>query len=205
MDTISATSLLSPQPTSSSTAGQSIAALDSNDFLKLLITELTNQDPFEPTGNEELLRQISSIRDIELSTTQTESLQRLTSQQSIGSASSLMGQFVTGHSNPDGTIDRGMVVGIRFNESGSPTLVLSNGLEISMDRVNTIESPLHAGEALMNVNIIGVDRRDSANPQRVEGVVTSVKTNEQGEILLELDSGQDLRLTDVFGALASAA
>ncbi len=205
MDTISATSLLSPQPTSSKTAGQSIAALDSNDFLKLLITELTNQDPLEPTGNEELLRQISSIRDIELSTTQTESLQRLTSQQSIGSASSLMGQFVTGHSNPDGTVDRGMVVGIRFNESGSPTLVLSNGLEISMDRVNTIESPLHAGEALMNLNIIGVDRRDSANPQRVEGVVTSVKTNEQGEILLELDSGQDLRLTDVFGALASAA
>lgn len=205
MDTISATSLLSPQPTSSRTAGQSIAALDSNDFLKLLIAELTNQDPFEPTGNEELLRQISSIRDIELSTTQTESLRKLTSQQSIGSASSLMGQFVTGYSNPDGTIDRGMVVGIRFNESGSPTLVLSNGLEISMDRVNTIESPLHAGEALMNVNIVGVDRRDSANPQRVEGVVTSVKTNEQGEILLELDSGQDLRLTDVFGAVASAA
>lgn len=205
METISATSLLSSQPVSSRPAGSSIAALDSDDFLKLLITQLTNQDPLAPTGNEEMLRQISSIRDIELSTTLTETLQKMAGQQSIGSASSLMGQFVTGIPNPDGTVDRGMVVGIRFNVGGSPMLVLSNGLELSVDQIDTIEAPLHAGQALMNQNIVGVDRRDSADPQRVEGVVTSVKTNKQGEILLELDSGQDLRLTDVFGVIATAA
>lgn len=39
--------------------------LTSQDFLKLLVTQLTYQDPLDPMGNEELLRQISSIREIE--------------------------------------------------------------------------------------------------------------------------------------------
>ncbi len=52
--------------------GNAFDELGSSDFLKLMLTQLTNQDPLEPTGNEELLRQISSIREIELSTTLTE-------------------------------------------------------------------------------------------------------------------------------------
>lgn len=92
-------------------------AMDSQDFFKLLITQLTNQDPFEPTGNDELLRQISSIRDIELSTTLTDSLRSLTGQQRFTSASTLIGQFVTGVPGPDGVVDSGLVIGIRFGDA----------------------------------------------------------------------------------------
>ena len=203
MESISATSLLSPRQTSTRSAANSIAELGSDDFLKLLVAELTHQDPLEPTGNEELLRQIASIRDIEMSTTLTASLKDLASQQRLGSASSLIGQFVTGLPGADGTIDRGMVVGIRFNNSGSPVLLLSNGIELSFDQVSVIESPQHAGHALIGQNIVGVDRRDPSDPQRVEGVVTATRTDDQGETILELDSGHDLRLIDVFGRVAT--
>ena len=90
-----------------------MADLRSEDFFQLLITQLTNQDPFEPTENEDLLRQISSIRDIELSTVLTNSLHLLTGQQRFSSASSLIGRHVTGLPDADGAVMRGMGVGIR--------------------------------------------------------------------------------------------
>ena len=199
METIQATSLLSPLPSQSEETRNSIAALGSDDFLKLLVAEITNQDPLEPTGNEELLRQISSIRDIEMTTSLTKSLQDMSGQQRLGTVSSLIGQFVTSASGSTGSFESGLVVGIRFNASGSPTLVLSNGIELSIDEVGTIESPLHAAEALIGKNIVGVDRRDPSDPQRIEGLVTAVRKNEHGDTMLELDTGETINLADVFG------
>ena len=39
--------------------------LSSSDFVKIMITELTNQDPFEPQDSAALLAQLSSLRNIE--------------------------------------------------------------------------------------------------------------------------------------------
>jgi flagellar basal-body rod modification protein FlgD len=73
--------------------------LGGDSFFKLLIAQLSNQDPLEPTSNQELLQQISSIRDIELSTSLTNSLRTLTEQQRVGSGAALIGQFVSGDAN----------------------------------------------------------------------------------------------------------
>ena len=189
------------EQTSSTVAGdsRSIAALDSGDFFKLLIAQLSNQDPLEPVSNEELLGQISSIREIELSSTLTESLRSLTSQQGLGSASALIGRYVTGLPGPDGIVESGLVVGLRIGDDGRPMLQLSSGAELSLDQVGTIESPASAGEALVGNSIVGVDRRDPTNPELVEGVVTAVRVGENSEVLLELDTGEDLRLRDFVG------
>ena len=39
--------------------------LDSQDFFKLIIANLTNQDPLEPMDNQQLLEQIASLRQME--------------------------------------------------------------------------------------------------------------------------------------------
>ncbi len=62
MQPIGAPSLLTPSAAPPSSGA--FAELGSQDFLKLMLTELTNQDPLQPTDNEALLRQISSIRDL---------------------------------------------------------------------------------------------------------------------------------------------
>lgn len=183
-------------------ATNSIAGMSSDDFLKLLVTQLTNQDPLEPTGNEELLRQISSIREIELSTTLTDSLRSLTGQQRFASASTLIGQHVTSDPQAGGAVHQGVVVGIRFDASGQPTVVLSNGVEMPLEGIGTIQSPIQVAESLIGQAIVGIDRRDPTEPKSVEGVVTAVRIDEQGEAILELDTGQDLRFRD-FVALAS--
>ena len=147
MESISASSLLSPSTPPK--ASNSFDELGSQDFLKLLIAQLTNQDPMEPTGNEELLRQISSIREIELSTTLTDSLRVLTGQQHVTSAASMIGQYVSGQSGSNGEPSGGLVVGVRFADGGRPVLLLSNGVEMPLDQVSLIQPPLQVAEALI--------------------------------------------------------
>ena len=177
---------------------QSAADLSGDDFFKLLITQLTNQDPLEPTSNQELLQQISSIRDIELSTTLTESLQRLAGQQQFGSASTLIGQYVTSVPGADGNVHAGVVVGVKFDSSGQPTLQLSTGVELAMNQLASIVSPIQASEAMVGDLVTGFDRRNLAEPEVLEGLVTAVRVEDGGEVFLELDSGDDVRLRDVM-------
>ena len=196
MDSINATTSLAS--TDVGNRVESLPGLGSQDFLKLLVAQLTNQDPLDPTSNQELFQQIASIREIELSTTLTDSLRTLTGQQRFSSASSLIGQYVTSLPDANGLEDRGVVVGVRFAVDGRPILLLGSGAELQLDRLSTIELPLRAGEALVGQKITGVDRRDPSDPRAVDGVVTGVRLNEGGDVVLELDSGDDLRLADVM-------
>ncbi len=173
------------------------SALGSDDFLKLLITQLTNQDPLEPTGNEELLQQISSIRDIELSTTLTDSLRSLTGQQRFASASTLIGQHVTSTKTDSEESRSGTVIGVRFDENGQAMLQLAGGEEIALDQVESIQTPLQAAEALVGRKVVGFDRQDGATPEIVEGLVAEVRQDDSGEVILELDTGKKLRFRDV--------
>ncbi len=197
MDTIDALGAQS----SSSTATQarsanSYADLTSEDYFQLLLTQLTNQDPFEPTTNEELLKQISSIRDIEASTSLTSTLERLSSQQAFGSASAMIGQYVTGKTG-DGAEVAGVVMAVRFEADGRAVLVLDSGTELPLDEINTVESVEKLGESLIGQMVSGVDTRNPESPRAVNGMVTSVRLGEAGELILELDTGEDLRLSDV--------
>jgi len=200
MESISAPSLLSPS--TAPKASNSFDELGSKDFLKLLITQLTNQDPMAPMGNEELLRQISSIREIELSTTLTDSLRVLTGQQHVTSASSMIGQYVTGLSGPDGEARGGLVVGVRFADGGRPVLLLSDGVEMPLEQVGFIQPPLQAAEALIGRQVIGIDQRNPKVPQVAEGMVTGARLDEKGEAFLELDTGGELRLRDLVSVMS---
>lgn len=187
---------LSASSSSAVTSPNSMAELGGEEFLKLLIMQLQQQDPFEPMDNSELLQQISSIRDIELSTSLTASLSTLTDQQRFASASSFIGKYVTGVSNGSGVAEGAIVIGVRFTDAGQPVLQLSNGGEMSVDQVVTIQTPLEVAQSLVGQTILGLDRRDPEVPQVVAGVVAGVRSETSGEVYLELDTGEDLRLRD---------
>ena len=156
-------------------------------------------------GNEELLRQISSIREIELSTTLSDSLRNLTGQQNFGSASGLIGQHVTTVPNETGATVSGVVEGVRFTASGEAVLVLSSGVETPLQQVAGIQSPVRVAESLIGQQVIGLDRQDPDGPRPVEGVVTSVRVDDQGEAILELDTGDALRMRDLVGVVQEAS
>ncbi|MEK6675111.1 MAG: flagellar hook capping FlgD N-terminal domain-containing protein [Planctomycetota bacterium] len=179
------------------------ADLRTDDFLKLMITQLSNQDPFEPTGNKELMEQISAIRNIESSTTLTDSLRTLAGQQGFTSASALLGQYVTGLPDEAGQSISGLVTGVKLDAGGRPLLQLSNGAAVPMDQVAAIETPLQAAERLVGKYVMGVDGRVAPNPPVVEGVVTRAH-EDGGDIIVELESGSNLRFRDVVNSMEPA-
>lgn len=75
---------------------QGFNALDTEAFLKLLITQLQNQDPSNPMSNEELLSQISQMRNLTSDLELTDSLESLTLSQQLTSSTSFLGKSVKG-------------------------------------------------------------------------------------------------------------
>jgi len=186
------------------------AALGGEDFLRLLIMQLTNQDPLEPTSNEDLIKQMASIRDIEVSTTLADTLRELTEHQRFGSVSSLIGQYVQSRPDDDGQTVSGKVAAVRFGADGSAVLELDDGRQLSADQVEGVETPLRAAQRLIGRMVSGVVQTGLGLTRQVQGVVTAAGQDEAGagRVYLELDTGDRVFLEDVLEvgpALAGAA
>src|SRR3954470_14659811 len=95
--------------TGSSKGVHDLKDLDINQFLQLMVSELTHQDPLNPMDNTQLVQQIGELRSIAAQDQLTSTLQALQTQQSLTTASSLIGKKVTAlstdHQNVTGTID----------------------------------------------------------------------------------------------------
>ncbi len=178
----------SAQPT-----GSEFSSLGSQEFFELIITDLLNQDPLNPADNQKLLEQISLIRDIEMKSQLTTELRSLIQQQRFGSAAGLLGQFVEG--NEAAAFAKGVVAGVRFDQNGSPILMLDTGLELPLKNLLTVTSLQRLAEGLVGQMITALIIEDG-QPVEVQGVVTEVKT-ESGSVLLELDTGQQVPLASV--------
>lgn len=87
----SATSLL---PTTKIRDVQNMDDLNSGDFLQLMIAQLQQQDPLNPMDNNELVQQISSIRELSATTKLTSTLDSVLVGQNISTASGLIGKQV---------------------------------------------------------------------------------------------------------------
>jgi flagellar basal-body rod modification protein FlgD len=69
-----------------------------------MVTELTNQDPLNPMDNTQLVQQMGELRSIAASDQLTNTLQAVQTQQSLTTASSLIGKTVTALSDDNGDI-----------------------------------------------------------------------------------------------------
>jgi len=70
--------------------------LTSDDFRKLLITQLQNQDPSNPMDSDQLLQQVSEMRALQSNIELSGSLKSLTLSQQLTSATSFLGKQVAG-------------------------------------------------------------------------------------------------------------
>lgn len=105
--------------------GTGLNELDMDEFLKLMIAELQNQDPLDPTKNSEMLQQIGQIREIGATDQLRSSLDSMQQSQGISTASSMIGRQVQALTD-DGYVLFGVVKSVQLapNDDGTRDLTL---------------------------------------------------------------------------------
>ena len=124
--------------TGTSTSGTTAASqLDQETFLKLMVAQLRNQDPMNPTDSSQFLAQTAQFTSLEkLQQVADQSAQAFTAQMAFG-ASSLVGRTVT-YTGADGTQTTGTVSSVNFGPTG-PTLGV-DGVDVALEQVVTVEA-----------------------------------------------------------------
>jgi flagellar basal-body rod modification protein FlgD len=110
--------------------------LKTEDFIKMMITQLQHQDPMEPAKNQELLAQMSQIGQLQSNTSMQETLKGITLQNQIGSAGNMIGKVVQGLDESNEEVE-GLVTSVRIEEQ-RVYLELDNGRTLPMDRVTEV-------------------------------------------------------------------
>lgn len=116
--------------TTSTTTDRGVESLSSDDFFQLLIAELQQQDPLEPTDTSDMIAQITNIRSIETSSSLTDVLASLADSQRTSGTSDMLGKYVTAAVSDDegnAYYVAGIVTGIQFDSSGEVVLELDTG------------------------------------------------------------------------------
>ncbi len=131
--------------TGSNTAQRGLGSLKSEDFFRILVTELQHQDPLEPADTSDMINDVSQIRSIELSNELTGTLGTLARQQPMSNASGLLGKYVravvNGENGQPATVE-GVVTGVQFDSDGQAVLELDVGISVraqDVQRVTTLE------------------------------------------------------------------
>ena len=113
-----------------------IQTLGQNDFLKLLVTQMTSQDPLNPQKDTEFIAQMAQFSALEQSKAMQADMAQLRTQQQIVQASELIGKTVELQLAPNVTA-RGIVSAVQIND-GTPNLVV-NGQPYELNRVRLIQ------------------------------------------------------------------
>jgi len=182
MSTISETAT-STANSASNTASAGKNVLDSYDFMKLMVTELTNQDPFEPMSNKELLQQMATMQELQSNQNMKESfndmigrLDAFVDRQKLSDANSMIGQMVLGETE-SGLDTYGQVVAVNVRD-GEIYLELDNGWSVNLDKITRMggtNSQNLVGSVVMGTNTSG---------KSVVGTVASIEMSAGGTILV---------------------
>ena len=124
-----------PSAAGSADRNDALRSLDMDQFLKLMISELQNQDPLNPMENTEILQQISQIREIGATSRLTDTLDAVLLGQNLTSATSMIGKTVKALSDDAQTV-RGVVDRVTVTD-GDPRLHIGDQ-EIKLKNVKEV-------------------------------------------------------------------
>jgi flagellar basal-body rod modification protein FlgD len=115
-------------------------SLSPSDFVQMMVTQLENQDPLNPTSSQDLLSQMSEIGQLQSSTQLQSTLTGLALQNQIGAASSLIGKQVQGTDANNNTLS-GVVQSVTITQtpaSQSSTGVATTNVNLNLDSGSTL-------------------------------------------------------------------
>lgn len=128
-------SSLSSAAIAADTSRVPIQTLGQNDFLKLLVTQMTSQDPLNPQKDTDFIAQMAQFSSLEQSKTMAADVSTLRAQQNFSQAYSLLGQTVSLQVDKNATA-QGIVQAVQV-DAGTPKLLV-NGRSYDLSQVLTV-------------------------------------------------------------------
>ena len=122
-NSLAANAIQRSSPTSKTS--ESAATLNYNNFLKLLLAQMKNQDPTAPMDSTDYMAQLATFSQVEQSMIGNSKLDALLSSSALSQADSVIGRTVT---SSDGEIS-GQVASVRITNEGA-LAKLSDGSEL---------------------------------------------------------------------------
>jgi flagellar basal-body rod modification protein FlgD len=129
-------------PATLSTTSQTLAptnssgSLDENEFLQLMVTQLQDQDPLDPTDTSSYLSELAQFTSLEQETNTATNTQQLDSSNQTTEALALLGQNVT-YISTQGSTETGAVTSVDLTGS-SPTLTIGGTPGIATSQVQSV-------------------------------------------------------------------
>lgn len=119
---------------STSSQVNGFSSLGSEEFMGIILKELSNQDPMQPSETKDLLEQLSTIRSIQSNADLIGKLDTLVGDSQWASAGNLIGRSVSGL-NDAGARVTSVVTGVSRGSDG-PILSLEGGHRLRLSRVD---------------------------------------------------------------------
>jgi len=134
--TTSATTATTTDTTKKSdAAGNQILGKD--DFLKLMVAQMKNQDPMNPADDKDNIAQMAQFSSLEQITNLASATQELATRMSLTQNVGLLGHDVT-YTKADGTAGTGKVDGLDLTADGSATLSVAGQAGIDPTTVTAV-------------------------------------------------------------------
>jgi flagellar basal-body rod modification protein FlgD len=141
--TVSATSTTAASTATSSTSTKSSSTLGAatgmgkDDFMKLLMTQLQNQDPMKPMEDKEFISQLAQFSSLEATEKMTQQLEDLTGAQMLVQAATLIGKQVTAKLTTGETVS-GAITQVHMIDHKPMAVV--NGKEIDTSLITSVSN-----------------------------------------------------------------
>src|ERR687884_125538 len=126
---------------SASQIGNAASKLGKDDFLKLLLAQLQNQDPMKPMDDSQTIAQMAQFSALEATQQLQQTIQQSNNVQTISQAGALIGKYIQAN-QPDGTSTTGAVTGVDFTSTDgvvSPTLQV-DGKDVDYSTIVRVSS-----------------------------------------------------------------
>lgn len=126
----------SSESSSFTTASQQSPGMGKDDFLKLLVGQLRNQNPMDPSGSEDFIQQMTMFSTLEQITNVAATGERNEAALATQQAVDLIGRNVT-YEKADGTSAQGVVERVTF-DGGVPQLTIGGQTGIEPGAVTEV-------------------------------------------------------------------